>query len=202
VLTRRVLLQEHKRQAQMIAAATATRLASSLHAKINAQKHAASEAARRSEASQSASMVVAAQSAAGQIAGRMGWQQDSSLSAARVTQLRANLARASAMGGALNFYESELVVNDFAQSARYHVTHRDTLAKINELTGAAVTVRGRYYAPGQPVPADDRKLWLLIEGPSEQHVKAAKQELKRLIEERTEKSMRQDAPASGRYRVT
>lgn len=64
-----------------------------------------------------------------------------------------------------------------------------------------MTVRGQFYPPGHPVPEDDRKLYLLIEGPTAQHVKHAKTELKRLIEERTEKVMRRDAPAGGRYQV-
>lgn len=63
-------------------------------------------------------------------------------------------------------------------------------------------MRGNFFMPGQPVPEDQRKLYLLIEGPTAQCVTHAKAELKRLIEERTEKVMRRDAPAMGRYQVT
>lgn len=53
-----------------------------------------------------------------------------------------------------------------------------------------------------PTPlAGERKLFLLIEGPTEQHVKKAKAEIKKILEETTEKIMRRDAPAAGRYSV-
>ena len=133
-------VQEKRKDAQRIAAQVAARLSTSIHAKANLSRAAAAEAA--SSSSLSHSMIMAAQAAAGQIAGKMGWQQDSSVANARMQQLKANLSRASMLGTApaQMYFESELVVNDFAQSARYHVTHRDTLAKLNELTGAAVTV--------------------------------------------------------------
>ncbi len=49
--------------------------------------------------------------------------------------------------------------------------------------------------------AGERKLYLLIEGPTEGHVKKAKAEIKKIIEETTEKVMRRDAPAAGRYSI-
>lgn len=67
--------------------------------------------------------------------------------------------------------------------------------------GAAIIIRGQYYAPGQAVPADDCKLYLLIEGPTMQVVKRAKELIKEIIEERTERSMRRDAGAMGRTSV-
>lgn len=83
------------------------------------------------------------------------------------------------------------------------VTHRDTIAQLNELTGAAVTTKGLYCAPGQKLPEGERKLFLLIEGPTEGKVREAKVEIKRILEEYTEKAMRRDAaPQPGRYTVT
>ena len=55
--------------------------------------------------------------------------------------------------------------------------------------------------PPPPRPAGERKLFLLIEGPNEGAVKRAKAEVKRILEETTEKVMRRDAPAAGRYNV-
>ncbi len=46
----------------------------------------------------------------------------------------------------------ELEINDFPQHARWKITHRETMNQINELTGAALTVRGTYVPPGRPVP--------------------------------------------------
>ena len=72
------------------------------------------------------------------------------------------------------------------------MTHRDSIAQLNELTGAAVTTKGFYVAPGKAPPDGERKLYLLIEGPSESCVKKAKAEIKRLLAEFTEKAMRRD----------
>ncbi len=77
------------------------------------------------------------------------------------------------------------------------VTHKDAMAMITELTGAAVTTKGIYIAPGRPIPEGESRLHLLIEAPTEQQVKRAKQEIKRILEETTEKVMRRDAPAAG-----
>ena len=53
----------------------------------------------------------------------------------------------------------------------------------------------------QPVPHDDTKLYLLIEGPTLQVVKHAKALIKEIIEDKTEKSMRREAGAMGRFQI-
>lgn len=100
-------------------------------------------------------------------------------------------------------YISELEINDFPQHARWKITHRETIAQINELTGAAITIRGRFYDKGEKIPDDDRKLYLLIEGPTVAKVKAAKDECKAIIADMTEKSLRRDqgAQGPGKYNV-
>ena len=81
------------------------------------------------------------------------------------------------------------------------VTHRENIMNIAELTGAAVITKGVFVPPGKAAPEGERKIYLLIEGPTESSVKRAKQELKRVLEETTEKVMRRDAPAAGKYSV-
>jgi hypothetical protein len=54
------------------------------------------------------------------------------------------------------------------------MTHRETFGAITELTGAALTIKGYHYEKGQPIPEGERKLYLLIEGPTELTVKRAK----------------------------
>ncbi|KAL6755104.1 P-loop containing nucleoside triphosphate hydrolase protein, partial [Haematococcus lacustris] len=99
-------------------------------------------------------------------------------------------------------YEAELEINDFPQHARWKVTHRDMVNFVAETTGAALIVKGRFVEPGKQPPPGERKIYMLIEGPTELSVKRAKQELKRVLEECTEKAMRRDAPAGpGRYSV-
>lgn len=50
---------------------------------------------------------------------------------------------------------------------------------------------------GAQPPEGERKLYLLIEAPTEAMVKRAKQEVRRVIEELVEKAMRRDVGAAG-----
>lgn len=43
----------------------------------------------------------------------------------------------------------ELEINDFPQNARWRLTRKETLAPISEWTGAAISTRGQYFAPGR-----------------------------------------------------
>ena len=138
-------------------------------------------------------------------------------SMALVTGATTGAARAAAFAAALNaqhaaarsgvfqadgaHFESELEINDFPQQARWKVTHKDTLAQISEFTGAAITVKGQYYAPNKPVPPGERKLFLLIEGPSERCIKTAKGKIKEIIEEIIAKESLPGGFNIGKYKV-
>lgn len=99
-------------------------------------------------------------------------------------------------------YEAELEINDFPQNARWKVTHKETLGPISEWTGAAITTRGQYFPPGKIAGPGDRKLYLFIEGPSEQSVKRAKAELKRVLEDTTNQALSLPGGTQpGRYSV-
>ncbi|KAK4396307.1 DEAD-box ATP-dependent RNA helicase 42 [Sesamum angolense] len=126
-------------------------------------------------------------------------------------------ARAAALAAAMNLqhnlakiqadampehYEAELEINDFPQNARWKVTHKETLGPISEWTGAAITTRGQYYPPGRIPGPGERKLYLFIEGPTEQSVKRAKAELKRVLEDITNQASSLPGSAQpGRYSV-
>lgn len=56
----------------------------------------------------------------------------------------------------------EIEINDYPQKARWVITSKETIARITEMTGAAITTRGSYFAPGTFVPAGRRKLYLVI----------------------------------------
>ncbi len=74
--------------------------------------------------------------------------------------------------GAAAGFEAELEINDFPQHARWKITHRETMNQVNELTGAALTVRGTYVAPGRPVPegaSDCRNTHPVFENPNPNH---------------------------------
>lgn len=130
----------------------------------------------------------------------------------------AGAARAAAIAAAFNLqqnlakiqadalpehYEAELEINDFPQNARWKVTHKETLGPISEWTGAAITTRGQYFPPGRVVAGPgERKLYLFIEGPTEQSVKRAKSELKRVLEDITNQALQLPGGAQpGRYQV-
>ncbi|GMH20849.1 hypothetical protein Nepgr_022691 [Nepenthes gracilis] len=126
-------------------------------------------------------------------------------------------ARAAAIAAAMNLhhnlaklqadampehYEAELEINDFPQSARWKVTHKETLGPISEWTGAAITTRGQHFPPGKVAGPGERKLYLFIEGPTEQSVKRAKAELKRVLEDITTQATSLPGSAQpGRYSV-
>lgn len=126
-------------------------------------------------------------------------------------------ARAAAIAAAINLqhnlakiqadampehYEAELEINDFPQNARWKVTHKETLGPISEWTGAAITTRGQFFPPGKIPAHGERKLYLFIEGPTEQSVKRAKAELKRVLEDVTNAALSLPGGApQGRYSV-
>ena len=94
-----------------------------------------------------------------------------------------------------DFYTSELEINDFPQHARWKVTHRATQDLLSEQYGAGLIVKGRYVKPGgPPLQEGERKLYVSIEGPTPEIVKKAKQEIKRILEETTEKVLRREGP--------
>ncbi|KAH6771678.1 P-loop containing nucleoside triphosphate hydrolases superfamily protein [Perilla frutescens var. frutescens] len=121
---------------------------------------------------------------------------------AAAMNLQHNLAKIQA-DAMPEHYEAELEINDFPQNARWKVTHKETLGPISEWTGAAITTRGQYYPPGKAAAGTgERKLYLFIEGPTEQSVKRAKADLKRVLEEITNQASSLPGSAQpGRYSV-
>uniref|UniRef100_A0ACD5ZKK1 Uncharacterized protein n=1 Tax=Avena sativa TaxID=4498 RepID=A0ACD5ZKK1_AVESA len=99
-------------------------------------------------------------------------------------------------------YEAELEINDFPQNARWKITHKETLGPIQEWTGAAITTRGTFIPQGRVVGANERKLYLFIEGPNESSVKKAKAELKHVLEDCANQALNLPGSAqTGKYSV-
>jgi ATP-dependent RNA helicase DDX46/PRP5 len=101
-------------------------------------------------------------------------------------------------------YHSTIEINDFPQKARWAVTNRTNVAKILESTGTSITTKGTYYGGGR-VPTTETdlpKLYILVEGDTENVVTQAMTELTRLLREGTLAA--DDAgprTATGRYSV-
>lgn len=101
-------------------------------------------------------------------------------------------------------YHSTIEINDFPQKARWAVTNRTNVAKILENTGVSITTKGNFYAPGkEPTETELPKLYILVEGDTENVVTQAMMELTRLLREGTIAA--EDAGAvrgaTGRYSV-
>jgi ATP-dependent RNA helicase DDX46/PRP5 len=79
-------------------------------------------------------------------------------------------------------FELEIEINDFPQHARWKVTHKDSLREISDFTGAAITTKGQYVPPGKPPGPSERKLYLLVEGPTERSVREAKTKIREILE--------------------
>jgi ATP-dependent RNA helicase DDX46/PRP5 len=100
-------------------------------------------------------------------------------------------------------FADELEINDYPANVRRKVTQRSVLDEVTDRTGTNIISRGSYVPSGKKLEVGERKLFLLIEGPTEMQVKQAKIEVLRLLEEET---LRQGASGqvsfSGRYSVT
>ncbi|KAH8731206.1 hypothetical protein GQ44DRAFT_605168 [Phaeosphaeriaceae sp. PMI808] len=100
-------------------------------------------------------------------------------------------------------YHSTIEINDFPQKARWAVTNRTNVAKILESTGVSITSKGQFYPPGkEPGENDQPKLYILVEGDTENVVTQAMMDLTRHLREGTMAA--EEAPArgaTGRYSV-
>ena len=110
-----------------------------------------------------------------------------SLNAARMGGAPMMGVPADMMGGMMgtsgpDHFEVEIEINDFPQHARWKVTHKDSLREITEFTGAAITAKGQFVPPGKPPGPGQRKLYLLVEGPTERSVREAKLKIREILE--------------------
>ena len=78
------------------------------------------------------------------------------------------------------------------------VTSRETIQGIEEWTKAAVITKGTYYPPGRNAPPGERKLYLHIEAETHEAMKAARKELKRVLQEQSVFSAPDDS-STNRY---
>jgi ATP-dependent RNA helicase DDX46/PRP5 len=112
-----------------------------------------------------------------------------SLNAARMGGAPMMMGAGADMGGLMatgpDHFEVEIEINDFPQHARWKVTHKDSLREITEFTGAAITAKGQFVPPGKPPGPGQRKLYLLVEGPTERSVREAKLKVREILEVRS-----------------
>lgn len=108
-------------------------------------------------------------------------------------------------------FHSRITINDLPQKARWTVVNRDSLSRIIESTSTSITNKGQYYAPntykptikknGQSVAAVP-KLYLLIEGLTENAVREANNMIRLKMIEGLEAVARDETVApQGKYTV-
>jgi ATP-dependent RNA helicase DDX46/PRP5 len=70
-------------------------------------------------------------------------------------------------------FHATVEINDFPQEARWAVTNRTNIVKLLDLTGVSITTKGTYFEPGK-IPAEgEQKLYILVEGDTENSVTTA-----------------------------
>ena len=98
-------------------------------------------------------------------------------------------------------YETEIEINDYPQQARWEVTHKDAMYEVHEYTGAEVTTKGIYVEPGHPVPTGERRLYLLVEGPTHESVRRARMFIKRKLDQARIRAESTETRTVGRFSI-
>lgn len=102
-------------------------------------------------------------------------------------------------------YAYEIEINDFPQKARWAVTNKDLVRQITDATRAQLKTKGTFVPPGKELntKSGERKLYLLVEGDTQQIVDHAKTEIKRVLASVSLKSLQalEAAPPKSRYTV-
>ncbi|GMH73165.1 hypothetical protein TrST_g7019 [Triparma strigata] len=90
-------------------------------------------------------------------------------------------------GQKLTFYVEELEINNFCREARWMVTKKETILRLNNEFGAAITNKGTYFPPGKkPDPAKgERGTFLSVETTDAEMLNGCLREINRLLKEET-----------------
>lgn len=100
-------------------------------------------------------------------------------------------------------YYSRISINDLPQKARWIVMNSESLSFVTESTHTSITNRGQYYGAHAPAPVSVKKgavelpakLYLLVEGSTEQAVRDANNLLRQKMIEGLEAAAKDDAMA-------
>eukprot|EP00741_Cyanophora_paradoxa_P013748 tig00020710_g13271.t1 len=101
--------------------------------------------------------------------------------------------------------QKEFPINHYPPHLRFLLTKGDNHRAIAAETGASVTNKGKYVPPGQQAVGDEKPLYLLVSGPSEEAVEKAIDKLHTIAQSNDGKSQRPEfaprAPRMVSYRV-
>lgn len=82
-------------------------------------------------------------------------------------------------------YFCELDINDFPQTVRWRLCHKDTIGRLLEYSGASIVIRGEHFAPGKHPDKGQRRLHVRIDAEMFAAVDKARSEIHRLLREFT-----------------
>jgi ATP-dependent RNA helicase DDX46/PRP5 len=95
-------------------------------------------------------------------------------------------------------FQSRYELNDFPQFVRWRVLQKGNIEDLQELTGCALTSKGEHIASSGPVLSGQEKLYVLIEGPTEEAVLSARKEIQETIE-KAQQVLAQQAERNGQH---
>ena len=120
---------------------------------------------------------------------------------AKAMAIANSMSQSAAKDANKNSFMVEFETNDYPPQARKKATQRSQLDEICDQTGCNIISRGVYKAPGSKLEPGERRLHLLIEGPSDIQVKQCKLEVQRRLDEETMKLSASSTGGTGRYSV-
>jgi len=102
-------------------------------------------------------------------------------------------------GGSGSFFQEYIDINEYPQQARWKVTQTESIGLIEDNNGVAVVRKGMFCPPGKKLQSGEEKLHLRVEGTNLMSVLNAKNEILRLLNEETLRSVGHQS--SGKYQV-
>ena len=95
----------------------------------------------------------------------------------------------------------ELEINDYSPAARAKIIRKSTVDAITDsIPGTRIESRGVFVSDGKAVPTGERKLYLIIEGPTPQEVLRCKAEILTVMDDEAAKNI--GSKGSGRFNMS
>ena len=113
------------------------------------------------------------------------------------------LATAVDIHGTGSHFSENIDINDFPREARWKVTQKETISRMQDEYACAITLKGEYYGPGREPKEGEEKLHLHLQAQTNPNLLNCVHEIKRLLNEETLRvgSRNPGSSAGGRYNV-
>ena len=114
------------------------------------------------------------------------------------------LATAIDIHGTGNHFVEDMDINDFPREARWKVTQKETISRMQDDYGVAITLKGEYLPPGREPKVGEERLHLHLQAQTHPNLMNCVHEIKRLLNEETLRVGARNPGSSssgGRYNV-